>query len=1193
MASFAVEDFVGNGCLQGLVSKLLEEGWDDVPTLKIMNADDMNALNMTQRQKDALEIRSYLHDHALMQYADKLEESGNSLTELLNLSTVDLTSKFGMKRGHVARFTDRTAAFGGDSFSEAYNRQVRRRTSSSSESLYYRKDISPVTSRKQSMMKSLTRTNTDISLEQSMADLAIKDGHVFKGIVAFKPDEPRACGCVQPTPVVENVAPYSSIENISVQILAPEYKIGMERLVKTKTAPMKASKLWRDKPAVFVCIRRPGCIMCRAEAHQLYAKKPIFDALGVQLFAVLHEQIESEVMDFWPRYWGGVVLFDRSMGFYKALGGGNLLKDKFISGFLLNPRAISNYRRAKAMGVDQNFRGEGETKGGLFIVGKGKSGIAYQFIERNFGDWAPLSEIFEICRRLQSIETGYVSVAVQSHNAEVPIIRLYSASTSDIHCLLSQHLWYQRAMASSSNSSGVTQPLIPIFTGESYEFWSIRRRTILKSQNLWDLVEIGFADPDEGDRLRNNKQKDAKALVFIQQAVYDSIFSRIAAATTSKQAWSILQKEFPGDSKVIVVKLQSLQRDFETLMMKSGESIADFLSKAVAIVSKMRSYGEKVTDQTIVEKILRSLTLKFDHVVAGIEESKDLSVFFFDELMGSLQAHEARLNRSTEKNGEGIPASRGRGRTGFRSGRGHGYGRGRGRNDEHKQSNEQSNRKNGIQCHHCQRYGHIRADCWYKDQKINFAAGENEEENYLFACVDTDHKPSDLWFVDSGCSNHMTGTKSMFQEFDEKQRKKFVPDLGYNLINVGQLMTDGYSLWFDGDECVVTNKKSGKKVRITMTPNNMFPLDVSNMENFALAASAKNDSKLWHLSRMSWVYFLESKSETFQKFKQFKAMVEKQSGLSIKTFRTDRGGEFLSKKFNFFCEETGIHREITTPYTPEQVVERKNRTVVEMARNMFQAKGLPNHFWAEAVATSVHLLNLSPTRAVLNQTPFEAWRGRKPSISYLRIFQAGIGVEAIVRCKSRFLPTGITFDGIQQPNATVTATGSSTTSPDSSSSASLSKNSSSTTLEESQAEPIPLRRSTRPTKSNPKYANDMYTSCQFSFVVSDPTHYGEAAEKEEWRSAMVEEINSIEKNGTWEMVELPEDKNAIGLKWIFKTKFAADGSLQKHKARLVAKGYAQQYGIDFEETFSPVARFETVKTCSSIGCVVTMASLSI
>uniref|UniRef100_A0A3Q7H7Q2 SAM domain-containing protein n=2 Tax=Solanum lycopersicum TaxID=4081 RepID=A0A3Q7H7Q2_SOLLC len=195
MASFAIEDFVGNGCLQGLVPMLLEEGWDDVPTLKIMNVDDMNELNMTKRQKDALEIRSYLHDRALMQYADKFEESGNSLTELQNLSTVDLTSKFGMKRGHVARFTDRTAASGGDSLSETYNLHMRRRTTSTNESLY-RKDISPVTSRKLSMTRSLRRTKTGISLEQSMAELEIKGGHVFKGIVASMPDEPRACGCV-------------------------------------------------------------------------------------------------------------------------------------------------------------------------------------------------------------------------------------------------------------------------------------------------------------------------------------------------------------------------------------------------------------------------------------------------------------------------------------------------------------------------------------------------------------------------------------------------------------------------------------------------------------------------------------------------------------------------------------------------------------------------------------------------------------------------------------------------------------------------------------------------------------------------------------------------------------------------------------------------------------------------------------
>nr|DAD31573.1 TPA_asm: hypothetical protein HUJ06_010424 [Nelumbo nucifera] len=149
---------------------------------------------------------------------------------------------------------------------------------------------------------------------------------------------------------------------------------------------MKASELWRDKPVVLFCVRRPGCIMCRAEAHQLYARKPIFDALGVQLIAVLHEHIDTEVKDFWPHFWGGVVVHDQGMGFFKALGSGKLMKDTFITGFVFNPQAIANYKRAKATGLEQNFTGEGEIKGGLFIVGSGKRGIAYQFIERNFGD---------------------------------------------------------------------------------------------------------------------------------------------------------------------------------------------------------------------------------------------------------------------------------------------------------------------------------------------------------------------------------------------------------------------------------------------------------------------------------------------------------------------------------------------------------------------------------------------------------------------------------------------------------------------------------------------------------------------------------------------------------------------------------------------------------------------------------------
>ncbi|XP_012828244.1 PREDICTED: uncharacterized protein LOC105949478 [Erythranthe guttata] len=214
--------------------------------------------------------------------------------------------------------------------------------------------------------------------------------------------------------------------------------------------------------------------------------------------------------------------------------------------------------------------------------------------------------------------------------------------------------------------------------------------------------------------------------------------------------------------------------------MKSGESVADCLSRATTIVSQMRSYGEKIVDQTIIEKVLRSLTPKFNHVVAVIEESKDLSIYSFDELMGSLQAHEARSTVHMKKNEEKAfqvkgPAARngwsenstykGRGRGGFR-GRGRGNGRGRGCYDGQRQSNEPRNNKSNVQCHHCQKFWHVQADCWYKDQQINFAA-ENGDEGKLFMAHCKANSQSRI--VDNGCSNHMTGTKSMFTELDESK----------------------------------------------------------------------------------------------------------------------------------------------------------------------------------------------------------------------------------------------------------------------------------------------------------------------------------------------------------------------------------------------------------------------------------------
>ena len=92
----------------------------------------------------------------------------------------------------------------------------------------------------------------------------------------------------------------------------------------------------------------------------------------------------------------------------------------------------------------------------------------------------------------------------------------------------------------------------------------------------------------------------------------------------------------------------------------------------------------------------------------------------------------------------------------------------------------------------------------------------------------------------------------------------------------------------------------------------------------------------------------------------------------------------------------------------------------------------------------------------------------------------------------------------------------------------------------------------------------------------EPTSFEEAIGKREWEQAMDEEMGALDDNETWDLVQLPEGKKSIGCKWVYKVKHNADGSVSRHKARLVAKGYAQTYGIDFEETFSPVAKMATI-----------------
>ncbi|XP_059658882.1 uncharacterized protein LOC132305224 [Cornus florida] len=312
-------------------------------------------------------------------------------------------------------------------------------------------------------------------------------------------------------------------------------------------------------------------------------------------------------------------------------------------------------------------------------------------------------------------------------------------------------------MATIGNQNqGAHQSALPIFDGENYDFWYVKMKTIFPSYDLWDYVE------DE-QQLKDQKKKDAKALGLIQQEIADTIFPRIINASKAKEAWDILEKEYKGSTKV---------------------------------VNQMKTYGEDISNQRIIEKILISLPKKYDSIVTVIEETKELENLSVEELMGSIKAFEQRLSRRSEKtiesafqsklsvsskNQEKYPSSfdrsKGESSRGGRHGRGKGRNsRGRGRNNFERSGNIDSTQQNcGIckrsshvdkdcwfrgkpQCFNCKKFGHVQKDCQLKtNQQAKFSEEQEGEMSMFYACHSTSEQNNDVWFLDSGCSNHMTG----------------------------------------------------------------------------------------------------------------------------------------------------------------------------------------------------------------------------------------------------------------------------------------------------------------------------------------------------------------------------------------------------------------------------------------------------
>ena len=212
----------------------------------------------------------------------------------------------------------------------------------------------------------------------------------------------------------------------------------------------------------------------------------------------------------------------------------------------------------------------------------------------------------------------------------------------------------------------------------------------LKSKEYWSIIDSGIPELTEGVVLTNAQRtereglqlKDLKAKNFLFQAIDRSILETILCKDTSKHIWDSMKKKYQGSTRAKRQQLQALRFEFETLRMKSGESVTNYFSRTMVIVNKMRTHGDKTEDVIIVEKILRSMTPKFNFVVCSIEESNNIEELSIDELQSSLLVHEQKISQQ-DKEEQLLKASIDYHPTPVKAYRG----RGRGRNDYKRNDN--------------------------------------------------------------------------------------------------------------------------------------------------------------------------------------------------------------------------------------------------------------------------------------------------------------------------------------------------------------------------------------------------------------------------------------------------------------------------------------------------------------------------
>ncbi|GAU34193.1 hypothetical protein TSUD_162940 [Trifolium subterraneum] len=776
---------------------------------------------------------------------------------------------------------------------------------------------------------------------------------------------------------------------------------------------------------------------------------------------------------------------------------------------------------------------------------------------------------------------------------------------------------------STTHPNGNFPMNLPILTGnKNYDNWMKQMKVVFLYQDMWGIVTEGVpvlgARAFEEDKESNKelKKRDYKALFIIHQCVDLDNFEKVGDCESSKEAWDILAQSFGGAEQVKEVKLQTYKRQFDLIQMEESETVNDYFTKVIKLVNQIKNCGEVIEAKFVLSKILRSLTPRFDHVVAAIETSKRISEISKEELLGTLESNEPRMNeRAAGKakaevslQAQPIKEKKNKGKWNENKGRG-GYNNNGAKNSQAERSNSQkfNNNHGNLEVDITIEAKVVEVDTKEKKEPENnarLAKQENEDVLLMKILVVSINKSmkSRVKFGNDGTLAAEGVGDVLIMRKDGKQslisNVLYIPGMKSNLLIIDQLIEKNYKVVIEDRLMKLTDANASKdewlwhyrlghlnfndicdlqkKQLVSSLPEIEILKEVceecvqskQHRNSFSKDANIKTKAILEvvyydvcgsiqvesiggnkyfvtfidDFSRKVWTYLIKKKSDVLDVFIKYKSMVERQSGHKLTTLRTYGG-------------------------------ERKNRTIMNMVRSMLNGKHLPKELWGEVVSTATYILNRCPTKKLEGTTPEECRSGIKPSLSHLKVF-GSIAHRHVPDQLRRKLDDKssqmVLWTSLRNGIGMIVSWFED------------SRN-------ETEVQTMPQANRPQRTRAIPAWlqecevtsdnqVNDEGDIVHYVFLAdTEPVSVIKALNNPKWINAMIEELDSIEKNDTWSLVDLPHGKKAIDVKWVFKVKVNTQGEVTRYKARLVARGFLQKKGIDFDEVFAPVARIETIR----------------